>query len=83
MKVGDKVRALHEDIEGVVTKFLPNNLVEVEIEDGFEIPVQKGELVVVAAAEAEYFEQETQEILESKPRVVDTVNKGVFLVFLR
>ncbi len=81
MKVGDKVRALHEDIEGVVTKFLPNNLVEVEIEDGFEIPVQKGELVVVAAAEAEYFEQETQEILESKPRVVDTVNKGVFLVF--
>ena len=81
MKIGDKVRALHEDIEGVVTKFLPNDLVEVEIEDGFEIPVQKGELVIVSAAEAEYFEQETQEIKASKPRIVDKIQKGLFLIF--
>ena len=81
MKIGDKVRALHEDIEGVVTKFLPNNLVEVEIEDGFEIPVQKGELVIVSAAEAEYFEQESQEIKESKPKRVDIIQKGLFLIF--
>ena len=81
MKVGDKVRALHEDIEGVITKFLPNNLVEVEIEDGFEIPIQKGELVVVAAAESEYFEEESQVITESKARIVDTIDKGIFLVF--
>ncbi len=81
MKIGDKVRALHEDIEGVVTKFLPNDLVEVEIEDGFEIPVHKGELVIVSASEAEYFEQEVQEIKASKPRIVDKIEKGLFLVF--
>ena len=81
MKIGDKVRALREDIEGVVTKFLPNDLVEVEIEDGFEIPIQRSELVIVSSSESEYFEEESTEVSSKVARKVDTIEKGLLLVF--
>lgn len=39
--------------QGVVSRFLPGNIVEIEIEDGFRIPVMRSELVVVSPLEAE------------------------------
>ncbi len=41
--------------QGVVVRFLSGNRVEIEIEDGFRIPVMQSELVVVSPMEAERF----------------------------
>ncbi len=57
MNIGDKVRLLHGKEEGIVTKKLTRGLVEVEIEDGFGIPVLETELVVVSADEGLAFDQ--------------------------
>lgn len=69
MNIGDKVRLLRGQEEGIVTRFLDGGLVEVEIEDGFQIPVLKNELVVVASEEAKYFRrQEVPSRQEKKKR---------------
>ena len=47
MKIGDKVRFLNEVGGGVVTGFVGNNLVNVEDENGFDIPVPIREVVVI------------------------------------
>ena len=57
MNIGDKVRLLKGSEEGVITQFLKNNLIEVEIEDGFTIPVLRHEVVVVAKEESNYFQR--------------------------
>lgn len=57
MKIGDKVRTLRGNEEGIIVRFLEKNLVEVEIEDGFGIPVLRNELVVVAQEEKNYFDR--------------------------
>jgi hypothetical protein len=51
MNIGDRVRLLYHKQEGIITKFLPNDMVEVEIEEGFRIPVLRSELVVIAREE--------------------------------
>ena len=53
MNIGDRVRLLHEKEEGVIRNIIDNRLVEVEIEDGFIIPVLKKELVLIASHEKE------------------------------
>ncbi len=55
MKIGDRVRVVKGSEQGIVTKILQGGLVEIEIEDGFQIPVLAKELVVVSAQEANYF----------------------------
>ncbi len=60
MNLGSKVRTKHGDEEGIVVKILPNNLVEIEIEDGFTIPVLASDLVIVAQEEASNFEAPVQ-----------------------
>lgn len=47
MKIGDKVRFLNEVGGGIVKGFQSNNIVLVEDEDGFDIPVNIHECVVV------------------------------------
>lgn len=47
MKIGDKVRFLSETGGGVVAGFQGNNIVLVEDEDGFQIPVRTNDVVVV------------------------------------
>lgn len=47
MKIGDKVRFLSETGGGIVAGFQGNNIVLVEDEDGFQIPVRTNEVVVV------------------------------------
>lgn len=55
MKPGDRVRLIHGKEEGKIIKLLPNNQVEIEIEDGFRIPVLAKEVVIVSKAEEEIF----------------------------
>lgn len=45
LNIGDKVSFLNEKRDGKIVKILDNETVVVEIEDGFEIPVLKKELV--------------------------------------
>lgn len=47
-KVGDKVRFLNDHGGGVVTKVISSNMVNVQIEEGFEIPTLTNELVIDA-----------------------------------
>ena len=85
MKVGDKVRTLHGNEEGTIVRFLDKNLVEVEIEDGFGIPVLKNELVVVASEEEDYFERPER---PAKPRsmadetTAKPTQQGIYLAYV-
>ena len=51
IKVGDKVKFLNDVGGGTVTSFIRKNMVNVENEDGFEIPCQISELVNINAPE--------------------------------
>lgn len=51
MNIGDKVRLLHGKEEGIIRRFIDNRLVEIEIEDGFLIPVLKKEIVPLSSEE--------------------------------
>lgn len=58
MNIGDLVRSIHSGEEGIVKKILPDNIVEIEIEDSFVIPFVKSELVVVSTEEAKHFKDD-------------------------
>ena len=47
MKIGDKVRFLNEVGDGKVSGFKSKNIVLIEDADGFEIPMQTNEVIVV------------------------------------
>lgn len=51
VKIGDKVRFLNSTGGGTIIRFIDKNLVGVEDEDGFEIPVLIKECVVIESAE--------------------------------
>lgn len=46
MKLNDKVRFLNEKLKGTITRIIDDKTVAVEVEDGFEIPVLKSEIVL-------------------------------------
>lgn len=48
MKLNDKVRFVNERLSGVITRIIDEKTVGVEVEDGFEIPVLKSEIVLVS-----------------------------------
>ena len=86
MNIGDKVRLVHGKEQGIVYRFLPNNQVEVEIEDGFRIPVLKSEVVVVSPLEAQRMTKP-----ESKPETGTLspgripkvfAQKGIYMAFV-
>jgi hypothetical protein len=51
LKVGDKVKFLNENGGGVVSKILSSSMVNVAIEDGFDIPVMTTDLVKIQTEE--------------------------------
>jgi dsDNA-specific endonuclease/ATPase MutS2 len=71
MKVGDRVRLMKGTEEGIIVKMLNKSLVEVEIEDGFAIPVLESELVVVSSDESTAFDTPSYE--SQKPSKQKTV----------
>ncbi len=83
MNIGDKVRMLRAKEQGVVTRLLPGNQVEVEIEDGFRIPIMRSELVLVSPLEAERLMKQAPGI-EPQKSVVPTIvsNQGIYLGFV-
>ncbi|MFN8347096.1 MAG: DUF2027 domain-containing protein [Spirosomataceae bacterium] len=86
MNIGDKVRLIHSKEEGLITRILPNNVIEVEIEDGFRLPVMQRELAVVSAQEAQAFRGQkspapAQKVNELRPTGI-RAEKGIFMAFL-
>ncbi|MFN8415083.1 MAG: DUF2027 domain-containing protein [Cytophagaceae bacterium] len=51
MKVGDKVRLVHGKESGRITRIIDAYQIEVEIEDGFRIPVAKKEVALISSEE--------------------------------
>jgi Smr domain/Domain of unknown function (DUF2027) len=87
MNIGDKVRLLRGKEEGVITRFLHGNIVEIEIEEGFCIPAQRSEVVVVAEAEAAYLRMQQGPVSihqTSKQKVAEgpIANAGLYMVFV-
>lgn len=85
MNIGDKVRMLHSSEEGIIIKLLDNNIIEVEIEDGFHIPVKKSEIVVISQEENRQFgkyKQAKEELKADKSDLKPTAQKGIFVAFI-
>ncbi|PRY87963.1 Smr/MutS family protein [Mongoliibacter ruber] len=61
MNIGDRVRLLHGNEEGVITKISSGGRVEIEIEDGFRIPAMKNEVVLISSTERTYFKNEPED----------------------
>ncbi|MCS6967907.1 MAG: DUF2027 domain-containing protein [Cytophagales bacterium] len=80
MNIGDRVRLLHDKQEGIITNFLSEDIVEVEIEDGFKIPVLRQEVVTIAKEETIAFRQKRKEEQTAVPTL--TAETGFFLAFL-
>ena len=87
MNIGDRVRSVSSSEEGIVTRFITVNEVEVEIEDGFRIPYLRNDLVVVSATEKTIFgdKQEASSIKHGKQETEKeaevTALKGIFIGF--
>lgn len=75
---------LHGREEGVITRFLEGQLVEVEIEDGFKIPILRSELAVVSGDESQLFKREPEAETKLSVRGAGAVfaAKGVYMAFL-
>lgn len=85
MNIGDKVRLLHGNEEGVIVKISASGRVEVEIEDGFRIPAMKNEIVVISSAEKQYF-GDSKEVVADQPgsfsKAKTSKEEGLFLAYL-
>lgn len=85
MNIGDRVRLLHGNEEGIITKISAGGRVEVEIEDGFHIPAIKNEVVVISATEKQYFGGEKPpqtDIIDSRLAPKSAKEEGLFLAYL-
>ena len=71
MKIGDQVRFLSEAGGGRVSGFQGKNIVLVEDEDGFEIPMQMQEVVVVGN---DWTVFKTDVIMEQEMTIRDVAN---------
>lgn len=81
MNIGDKVRLLHGKEEGIVRKILNDRLIEVEIDEGFLIPVLKNEVVLIAGDESSVFNANSPktEIFQNQGTEGSRENEGIFL----
>jgi len=88
MNIGDKVRLVHGREEGIIYAFLPGNVIEVEIEDGFRIPVLRSELVTISPVESQRLNRTPagQSIAPQRdsiaPRQAAFAEKGIYLAFV-
>lgn len=83
MNIGDKVRMVREKEQGIVVQFLAGNQVEIEIEDGFRIPVMRSEIVVVSPMEAERLLKPVGNVVPQAPRgPVILSNQGIYMAFV-
>lgn len=80
MRIGDKARLLRGTEEGTIVS-IKGNIVEIEIEDGFTIPVVKSEIVLIDKKESEAFRK--NEVDEEAPEPIaprqSSIAEGIYL----
>lgn len=79
INIGDKVRFLNDVGGGIVVKFLKNNMVLVENEDGFEYPINSNEIIVVEKAkppEPAQTNKVSDKVIEQKNELKVKLKKG-------
>jgi len=85
MNIGDRVRFIHSKDEGIIVKINDNKIIEVEIEDGFQIPVLRSEVTAIAADETRL--NAKRSLVEDKKKQEMTrksyafAEKGIYLGF--
>ncbi|WP_439559189.1 DUF2027 domain-containing protein [Dyadobacter sp.] len=88
MNIGDKVRLVHGREEGIIYAFLPRNVVEIEIEDGFRIPVLRNEVVTISPVESQRMQKDREISTASAksdvivPRNAPFAEKGIYMAFV-
>ena len=84
MNVGDRVRLMSGREEGIITRILDNNIVEVAIDNDFTIPVARREIVVIAAEESKYMRSD--DVIEAptrkQPPAPVLSAKGIYLAMV-
>lgn len=78
MNIGDKVRLIHGKEEGIVRKIMSGGEVEVEIEDGFRIPVLLREIVLISPVEAQRMVRPEKSSIQSSADLPIARTMGVF-----
>ncbi len=79
------MRLMHGKEQGVITRFLDNNLVEVAIDNDFTIPVMRREVVVVAPEEDQMFKNAPAPAPTKKPEapvVPSTAVAGIYVALV-
>jgi hypothetical protein len=83
MNIGDRVRLLRGTEEGILRRFINERTVEVEIEDGFSLPVLLSEVVVIAKEESVAFRKPGLVKNDSQnPKNQPIADRGLYFVFL-
>jgi dsDNA-specific endonuclease/ATPase MutS2 len=86
MNVGDRVRLMSGREEGIITRILDNNIVEVAIDNDFTIPVSRREIVLIAPEEARAFRGQEQETTKpaarKEPPAPVLAEKGIYLAMV-
>jgi len=75
MKIGDKVRFLNATGGGVVKGFKTKDIVLIEDEDGFEVPILSKECVVIAPNNEHQVRQSVQPSFDTKSFTADVVEE--------
>jgi hypothetical protein len=78
MRPGDKVRFLHSKGEGIIRKIIDQKTFEVEIEEGFLIPVLKSEIVIVHSEES----TESSSRQDAVSSSIESANEGFYFAFI-
>jgi hypothetical protein len=78
IKLGDKVRFVNENLEGIVTR-IEGSTAGVTIEDDFEIPVPLSQIVKISGTQNR---SSTEEPTDQKP-IIPIQNKGIYIAFDR
>ena len=71
--------------EGIITRILENNIVEVAIDNDFTIPVSRREIVLIAPEEAKMFRSEeatTKSSARKEPPAPVLAEKGIYLAMV-
>jgi hypothetical protein len=84
MNIGDRVRLLHGNEEGIIKRISSSGRIEIEIEDGFIIPASKHELVAVNETEKKYFgtKQADEKQIDTPIPISAPKDQGLYLAFL-
>ena len=82
MNIGDQVRALHSNEEGFITKIIDDKTIEIEIEDGFTMPILIKDVVLVKREESEYFDLNQQPHIENNILKKTDTHLGIYLAFI-